>query len=112
MNIWIFFIGETLPIDEKKRLWRYGTLADELVSRGHNVVHWVPSFNHAEKRQRSQNDKVICLDGNYSLRLLYVKGYEKNISLRRILFNKLLGQAFLRNAMQETEAYLGMAVHF
>jgi len=38
MNIWIVFIGETLPMDAVTRIWRYGILAETLAAREHSVT--------------------------------------------------------------------------
>jgi hypothetical protein len=84
MNIWMFFIGEMLPIDRKSRLWRYGILADMLAKSGYRIVHWAPTFNHVYKTQRYHSDTAIDVNEKYSIRLLYVDGYKKNISLQRI----------------------------
>jgi glycosyltransferase involved in cell wall biosynthesis len=85
MKVWIIFVGETLPMDSKTRLWRYGMLAESLVARGHQVTRWAPSFNHAHKTQRCHADYTYQVNENYKIELIYNRGYKRNIGFQRLL---------------------------
>ena len=81
MNIWIIFVGETLPMDEATRMWRYGILAETLSARGHQVTRWAPTFNHAHKKQRYHTDHTYKVNKNYSIKLIFNKTFNRlNIS--------------------------------
>ena len=104
MNVWIIFVGETLPIDEVSREWRYGMLADSLIKKGHNVVRWAPTFNHTSKKQRKSENSFVKINDNYSINLVYNVSYKKNISIRRLIsymqFSKGLRKHFLKATIQ------------
>ncbi|WHY86076.1 glycosyltransferase family 4 protein [Neobacillus novalis] len=102
MNIWIVSDGEPLPTDEGNvRLRRMGLLS-EILYRNGNEVHWFSSsFHHYKKKHRSNNDKDIKINNNYTIHLLKTKGYRKNVSIARISHHKKLSRKFLLN----TKAY-------
>ena len=81
---------------------RTASLADFLSSRGHNVIWWTSSFVHYEKKyvcreyrkyQINDNETMICLHSPVS--------YKKNISLRRIIYHKILGHQLEKHMPQE-----------
>jgi glycosyltransferase involved in cell wall biosynthesis len=94
MNIWLIHLGELLPIDGDVRLFRYGILAEMLAERGHHVTRWAPTFVHATKTQRAENDKTIRLDRNRIIELLYAEGYQKHVGFSRWRFHRQVAQAF------------------
>ncbi len=85
MNVWIIFVGETLPLDKDSRQWRYGMLADALARRGHKVTRWAPTFNHSQKKQRALKNTLHRINDHYSIKLIFNKSYKKNVSFRRFL---------------------------
>jgi len=86
MIFWIACVGEPLPVDpESPRLYRAGQLAERLVQRGHKVVYWAATLNHAKKTFRAAENRKIRVRENYDLILLHGRGYQKNVSLRRVL---------------------------
>lgn len=94
MNIWIVSSGEPLPIDGNPRLRRMGMLSQILVQRGHEV-HWFAStFHHYKKMNRFDNDKIIKTKDNLFMHLLYIKGYQKNVSLKRLKSQKEIANKF------------------
>lgn len=97
MNVWIVFIGETLPMDDDSREWRYGMLADALVAKGHTVLRWAPTFNHTLKKQRDKQYAAYKVNDHYSINLIHNKSYRKNISLKRLLSYRGFA-AHLKNA--------------
>lgn len=89
MNFWIIGVGEPLPVDgENTRLRRAGNLV-QLISTTEDEVDWFSvSFNHYEKKQRTEISKVLEYKNNYRLHIAKVSGYKKNVSFSRILHHK------------------------
>jgi glycosyltransferase involved in cell wall biosynthesis len=104
MRVWLVTIGEPLPSDGKAdRLLRTGMLAEILVRRGHEVVWWTSTFDHARKRQRFEQDTAIPVAANYSIRLIHAPSYPQNVCLRRWFNHRILAKRFARlasNAVQ------------
>src|SRR5215470_8360347 len=102
MRIWLLTIGEPLPTDGcAERLLRTGILAEILASRGHKVVWWTSTFDHARKRQRFDNDTTISLAANHTLRLLHGPSYARNVSVKRWFNHRRLARKFSRQAAAE-----------
>lgn len=101
MKIWLIHIGELLPIDGPTRPFRYGILAEMLSERGHYVTRWAPTFIHAYKKHRFLHDHAIELNSYYQIKLLYTRGYDKNISLRRLLFCRQIASVFADRIKKE-----------
>jgi len=101
MRIWLIKLGEPLPIDASNaRLFRTGMLAEELARQGHEVVWWTSSVNHAEKKQRADQDSVVAQSDRYRIQILYGRMYHKNVSLQRIRHHREVACAFLRHASE------------
>jgi glycosyltransferase involved in cell wall biosynthesis len=95
MNIWIVTIGEHLPIDgDNPRLHRSGLFSEFLVKNGHSVTWWTNDFNHFTKKHRGYANEAIKVKENLTIFLLNSKGYEKNLSLSRLMDHYELGKAF------------------
>jgi len=102
MRVWLITTGEPLPVDgPHARLLRTGLLGNALVARGHEVVRWDSTFDHARKRHRFAEDSSVQLDERYTLRLLHSIGYPHNVSLRRWLNHRGVARAFARQAPSE-----------
>jgi glycosyltransferase involved in cell wall biosynthesis len=79
-------IGEPSPTDaEKPKLMRTAILAEMMADRGHEVVLWNCTVNHAAKTQRATETTVVTLRPNYHVALLYGCLYRRNVSLARVL---------------------------
>ena len=90
MLFWLVQTGEELPLDgSSTRLLRTAILAEELCTRGHEVIFINASFNHQQKRQRTRKTKIIAKDPykgcNYDIVLLAGSAYRKNVSVRRFV---------------------------
>lgn len=95
MKVWLITIGEPLPTDGGgDRLLRTGLLANLLVSKGHDVLWWTSSFDHARKQQRVEKDKVIDLSNSFQIYLMRSRGYGSNVSLGRTLDHWGLARKF------------------
>lgn len=102
MRIWLLKDGDPLPIDgENIRLLRMGLIAQKLSEKGHQVVWWTSTLNHAKKTFRATEDKDVSIYSNYTIRLLHGPGYKKNVSLQRILHNRIIAKKFIAAALTE-----------
>lgn len=104
-KVWLFACGEPLEIDHQDvRLHRAGKLADYLTKvKNIKVEFFSSTFNHAEKTNRFQKDKIIKLNNNLNLHLLYTLEYKKNISVKRLISNFLLGIKLAKYAKKINE---------
>ena len=60
MRAWLLTVGEPLPCDgPNERLHRTGLLAEALHSRGHEVLWWSSTFDHARKRFRESTRPAL-----------------------------------------------------
>jgi len=102
MRVWLLATGEPVPTDAANpRLHRKGMLAEALVSRGHEVVWWTSTVNHAEKCHRFPRDTVVEFGKEYCVRLLHAPLYKANVSLRRVLSHRCIARKFRRFAPGE-----------
>ena len=95
VSIWLTQDGEPLPLDSGARLMRTGILAEVLHSRGVRVDWFASRFDHTQKRQRSVASASAQIHPGYDIHLLSGPGYSGNVSLRRILHQRKIAQAFL-----------------
>lgn len=94
MNIWLLHVGEELPVDERPRLFRYGHLAEALAERGHQVLRWAPTFQHALKRYRFERDTLVDVRPGYQIQFVHSGGYHRNVSWARFRAYRQLAQRF------------------
>lgn len=100
MKIWIIEIGEPLPVEQNVRLHRYGIFSQYLAQHGHDVTWWTSSYSHAPKKNFFTKDTECVVEG-VTLKVIYGKGYKKNISFSRILHQKRFAKKFLNQAKRE-----------
>ncbi len=99
MIIWLVKEGEPLPCDDNPRLMRTGLLAEYLSKNGNEVVWWSSTFEHGKKKQRFDADTDFNCFNTCKLKLLHTKNtYQKNTSIKRILYHKELGKKFFTRA--------------
>lgn len=104
MRIWLVTVGEPLPSDEDKpRLHRTGILADAALRKGHEVVWWSSTFDHAKKVHRFSRAATLNPAPGLTLKLLHSIGYKSNVSLARMYNHYMLGRQFARLAPQEPQ---------
>jgi len=104
LRIWLVTIGEPLPIDgANDRLHRSGMLANLLVSKGHEVVWWTSTFDHARKKQRFNIDTSIETNDRFTIRLLHSVNYKKNMSINRIINHHAIAHKFSKLASLESQ---------
>lgn len=98
MRVWLVTIGEPLHTDPgPPRLLRGGILARRLAEAGHDVCWWTSSFDHTRKCQRSGPQDQVVSPG-LRLRLMRARGYQRNISLGRLLDHRRLASTFAAEA--------------
>ncbi len=89
LNIWLVRDLEPLPTDPgDRRLMRAGMLAQALARHGHAVTWFTSSFDHYQKRQRSDGDGTVRPLPNLMVEIFRGRGYGRNVSLGRIAHNR------------------------
>lgn len=97
MKVWLVQDGEPIPgIDENTRALRTAMLAGALVARGHEVLWWASTFDHALKRHRFNTPRTIELRPGLKVRLLHGPGYSHNTSPQRFWHHRALAAAYAR----------------
>ena len=102
MRVWLLQTGEILPLSRSGRKMRTALLADELVSRGHDVTWWCSAFDHMSKRMLLADDEIVALGDRLRLRALRGTGYRNNVSIARYVDHRIIAAKFARRAAQET----------
>lgn len=99
MNIWLLKSGEPIyVVNNEKRLFRMGMIAEELNKRGHNVIWFSNTFDHFKKEQLYDRDTIVQVSRNYLIYLFYAPKYKRNISLSRIINHKIIALKFKKIA--------------
>lgn len=103
MNVWAVTVGEPLPTDGSNvRLYRTGLLTRQLAERGHQVIWWSSVFDHATKAHRPAHEAETAVSPGLTLKWIPSPGYQRNVSLRRIVDHHQAGAAFARMAERQT----------
>jgi len=100
MNVWLLHVGEELPVDTNARLFRYGHLTEALLRQGHSVVRWAPTFQHARKSHRYNEDALVEVQPGYRIQFVHAPGYQRNISLARFRSYRRLAKRFQKLSEQ------------
>lgn len=99
MNIWLLQASEPMPVVNKnERLLRMGMIGEELNKRKWNITWFSSTFDHFNKKQIYDEDKIIKVNKNYKLILYHTMSYYKNISIARIINHKILAMKFRRKS--------------
>jgi hypothetical protein len=89
LNIWLIRDLEPIPSDPgDRRLMRAGMLAQALARRGHLTTWFTSSFDHYQKRQRTERDETHAPEPNLTIQVFRGPGYVRNVSLARIAHNR------------------------
>jgi glycosyltransferase involved in cell wall biosynthesis len=98
MKIWIITTGEPITVvdGENIRPWRSTLLTDMLLSMGHSVTRWAGTFDHSNKKNRFNTNTLITINNQYNIQFFYSSGYNKNISVKRLLDHQE-GALFFKN---------------
>jgi glycosyltransferase involved in cell wall biosynthesis len=98
MKVWLFEIGDLLPLKPGIRKMRTGLLADQLMARGHKVRWWASAFEHQRKVMLFQHDQEIALSPLLTLQVLRGCGYSRNFSLPRYIDHRIIAAKFRKTA--------------
>ena len=102
LKVWLVNEGENLPGDDNNpRLQRMGLLAFELEKLGPEVTWWQSTFNHYQKKFRYHEDKDIRITDNLEMKLIHSCGYQKNVSVRRMIHEWKTAKGFYTRAKNE-----------
>ncbi len=83
MNIWTISLFDPTPYDKVGEL-RFIQIAKAALRAGHTVTHFTSTFRHTSKKHRFSENKTIQIEPDYTIEYVHSKGYEKNISVKRI----------------------------
>jgi glycosyltransferase involved in cell wall biosynthesis len=104
MKCWIVITDEPLPaVDPAARLLRCGILAQYLVEEGHQVTWWTSTFHHLRKANRFESSRSLELQPGLRLELLHAPAYQRNVSWRRVRYNRHMAGAFASRAAEQSE---------
>lgn len=96
MNIWIVNPYGTLP-GEGWREYRSHMLAHALIERGHEVTWFISDFMHRSKTYRASTGHVV---NGISIVPIHASAYARNISFKRIAYERSFGASFFAQAQQ------------
>lgn len=112
LRIWLFKLGEQISSDPgTPKLSRTALIANELASRGHQVLWWMSTFDHLEKRQRAKNDLCHKVKDGLEIHLIHTPGYQKNVSLARYRDHHIFDQRLKKLISQEAPPNLIFAAY-
>jgi len=105
MRIWLVQRSESTPHDDlgNSRIMRTGMIARALTERGHTVVWWTSTFNHFKHCHRYKTDTRVEVSNNYHIQYVRGFGYQKNLSISRIIDNILIARRFKLLAYKDTD---------
>jgi glycosyltransferase involved in cell wall biosynthesis len=85
MKIWILQSGEPVHTDsEKRRPMRAMSLADALISDGHEVTLWTSDFDHFTKSHRFGFANTVEISNYLTINFVPSCGYAKHVGLMRL----------------------------
>ena len=96
--IWLVNPFDDIPGEGTPPL-RYWSLARVLADRGHDVTWWSATWSHRRKAYRTA-PLGIREDEGFAVRLVGVRPYQRNVSLRRIASHRDFGNTFQRLAAE------------
>lgn len=103
MRIWLVTIGEPIMHPQNElRLHRTGIFA-KLISENtnHKVIWWTSNFNHFTKEHIYSNDTYVTVNDNLKMIVLKGKGYNRNVSLNRIIDHNQISKKYAKYANKE-----------
>ncbi|MGX7150961.1 glycosyltransferase family 4 protein [Enterococcus ureasiticus] len=105
MKVWIFNVGEPLPFPQNKtRLRRMGNFALYASALGIDIHLFSVSFDHYQKVQRTTEERAnYAINDHFQLSVVKVTGYQKNVSLARIVYHREAAKKFVKAIKEEEE---------
>ncbi len=102
LSVWIVNPFDDIPGEGLPPL-RYWSLARVLAGRGHDVTWWSSTWSHRRKAVRTV-PMQMREDEGFSVRLVAVRPYAKNVSLARFASHRDFGRTFERLANESVAA--------
>ena len=100
MKIWLIQTGEDIPFESNLRKLRTAVLAEELVSRDHEVVWWAAAFSHLRKEWVTR-ERNRTLSSGVMVELLHGSGYRTNMSIARIVDHRIVAREFKKRSREQ-----------
>lgn len=103
MKIWVIQEGEPITfIDGGSRPFRTEMLVNRLIEHGHEVVCWVPTFDHLRKSFRFHSENDIELGSHLRYHFLHSPtAYRKTLSFANARHNYEIAEAFRLRSSEE-----------
>jgi glycosyltransferase involved in cell wall biosynthesis len=102
MNIWLVSIFEQTPVD-KVFSTRFLSIAEEALSRGHQVTFFGSTFKHNTKEQRFEETTLVNHAPHYDLVFVKSEAYQKNVSVKRLSSHAKLGKDMVKEFTKHTK---------
>lgn len=102
MNIWLVSIFENTPIDDNQNT-RFNAIVREANKRGHKVTYWASTFKHNVKSQRYRKTTKIEVNEKLDLHFVKSKGYQTNISFKRLFSHRKLADDMVKEMNKSEE---------
>jgi glycosyltransferase involved in cell wall biosynthesis len=96
MRVWLLQIAEPMPHDNDgaQRLLRTGILAKNLIRAGHTVTWWTSTFDHFNRKQRHEGNRLVPVEPGYDVQYLCGPAYHRNISFKRFQHHRAVARQF------------------
>jgi glycosyltransferase involved in cell wall biosynthesis len=105
MKIWLITIGEPIPSENNSlRMHRTGIISRMIgESNDDSVTWWTSTFSHSLKQHLFSEDEHVKINDNFNLIVLKGCGYNRNISIRRIVDHGQIATKFRKFARKESK---------
>ena len=103
MKVWLLTDGEPLFFEQGQRCHRTGSLARQLAKAGHETVWWTSRMDHTSKVYNEHYNDTHNVSKNLKTFFLKSSGYQKNMSLSRILHARSISSEFFKRSNVEVK---------
>lgn len=97
---WLIKVGETLPFRNNREM-RTVKIANKLLDRGWSVDWWTSAYDHFRKKWLFDRDTEIHTEKGLRIHALKGCGYERNISLKRVIDHRILAKKFRAHSRKQ-----------
>lgn len=100
MRVWLVQRAEPTPHDSQgvQRKLRTGLMAEFFVNADHDVTWFTSSFDHYNRRQRTDRTQTREVRSGYRICYLKTEGFRRNVSIARLLDEGAQAREFARQA--------------
>jgi glycosyltransferase involved in cell wall biosynthesis len=105
MKIWVVTIGEPIPCENNSlRMHRTGIISRMIgESTDDSLVWWTSTFSHSLKQQLFSEDEHVEISDNFNLIALKGCGYNRNMSISRVVDHGQIAAKFRKFARKESK---------